>query len=604
VVEPLKELRELWTWTTREEVIGDHMTTRALAIALGIITSALVWSDPGWSTSTSPYRLAFSQKLAAEVFAVPNSGGSWCGSAVNLKVSLSNGSPLLSPVVKADRAAFAAKLGTVLAQECPAATAATVRFVTGPAQSQVDSQAMARGPSGWASVAMTSPAAAPSAQPAPPSPPAAPAAAASIATPPQPEAKPNTLQVGRGYIGLLVKVLRDDPNLANSDAALRYWAQLKFPREYAPLQNQEFALQPLLAKAKADMQQTIADSDPDRIETHIPAQFQTYDFSAHRFPVALSFWLPGQQINLEAPCCPPQGLPGEFRMTVSGLDALNGFPMDEDAAKNFEQRRTRYNSVDRNIWLVATVKVAPGPLTKGSYNSTPVDVTFVGGTFYGDEKCTQQVYTLDETEVAREAAAKAAAKAAAEAAENARLAEAQRQQMAAQAEVQRQQLAAQAAAQREEQAREAEAQHQQMAAQRDSYIQQLRSSSDSVKLANFILPGPVDTSAHLDSLRAARTAALISGHAVDVTMLVQTYSSGSEGVATKWPGHLTVTTLNGQSLKSSSWYIVRGSLTVPEGDDLPDANLAAAAIYACQKDQCADATDAAAIVDHKLAAGN
>jgi hypothetical protein len=128
------------------------MTTRALAIALGIITSALVWSNPGWSTSTSPYRLAFSQKLAAEVFAVPNSGGSWCGSAVNLKVSLSNGSPLLSPMVKADRAAFAAKLGPVIAQECPAATTATVRFVKGAAQSEVDSQMMARGPSGWAPV--------------------------------------------------------------------------------------------------------------------------------------------------------------------------------------------------------------------------------------------------------------------------------------------------------------------------------------------------------------------------------------------------------------------------------------------------------------------
>jgi len=569
------------------------MTTRALSIAVGIIVSSLVWSHPGWSTSTNPYRLAFSQKLGAEVFAVPNSGGSWCASAVNLKVSLSNGSPLLSSMVKADRAAFAAKLGTVLARECPAATAATVRFVTGPAQSQVDSQAMARGPSGWASVAMASPAAAPSAQPAPPSPPAA-AAASSVAIAPQPEAKPNTLQIGRGYMGLLVKVLRDDPNLANSDAAIRRWAQLRFPREYEPVQNQEFALQPLLAKAKADLKQTIADSDPDRIEVRIPTQFQTYDFSAHRFPVAIT----GQPINLATPCCPPEGLPNSFEVTVSGLDAINGFPMDEDAAKSFEQRRTHFNSVDRSIWLVAIVKLAPGPYARHAYvgfinSATLVDATFVGGTIYGDQNCTQQVYALDEAEIARQAAAKAAAALAAEDAENAKRAEAQRQQMAAQAE-----------AQREQQAREAEAQHQQMAAQRDSFIQQLQSSSDSVKLANFILPGPIDTAAHLDSLRAARTTALIAGHAVDVTMLVQTYSSGSEGVTTKWPGHLAINVPNGKPLKSSSWYIVRGSLTVPAGDDLPDANLAATAIYACQKDQCADATDAAAIVDHKLAAGN
>lgn len=558
------------------------MTNRALAMAVSIILSAMVWSNPGWSTGTSPYRLAFSQKLGAEVFAVPNYGGTWCAPAVNLKISLSSGSPLLGPLVKADREAFAAKLGTVIARECPAATTATVRFVTGADQSEVDSRVMARGASGWASVAATSsPAAeAPSAKPLPP---AAPAAASSIATAPQPEPGPIGLKVGEDYQGMLVKALRDQPDLANSEAALRWWAQLRFPREYQPIQNQEFALQPLLAKAKADLKQTIADSDPDRIVIHILTQFQTYDFSARRFPVAIT----GQQTYLSPPCCPPQGVPGAFTVTVSGLDAVNGFPMDEDAARSFEQRRTRYNSVDRNIWLAAIVKVAPGPFTEHAYtnfitNATLVNATFLGGTFYGDQNYTQQVYTLDESELAREAAAKAAAKAAAVAAENAKQAEAQREQ----------------------QAREAEVQHQQMAAQRDSYIQQLRSSSDSVKLANFILPGPVDTSTHLVSLRAARTAALIAGHAVDVIMLVQTYSSGSEKVATKWPGHLTITTLNRQSLKSSSWYIVRGSLTVPAGDDLPDANLAAAAIYACQKDQCADATDAAAIVDHKLAAGN
>jgi hypothetical protein len=84
-------------------------------------------------------------------------------------------------------------------------------------------------------------------------------------------------------------------------------------------------------------------------------------------------------------------------------------------------------------------------------------------------------------------------------------------------------------------------------------------------------------------------------------MLVQASSSGSENIATTWPGHLTVTVPASQPLQSSNWYIVRGNLTVPPGDDLPDANLTAAAVYACQKDQCSDALDPAAIVERKLA---
>jgi hypothetical protein len=538
------------------------MRTRALAILVSIITGALVWPNLGLSTTANPDRLAFSQKLGAEVSAIANSGGGWCASAVNLKVALNDNSVLIGPLMKANRAAFAVRIGSVITQQCPMARTATVQFIKSSDQSQVDLQAIVRNSSGWTSVAAAPPVMNASASPLPP--PQVAAAVPSPITPPR-EVTPVALEVGEDYEGMLVKMLRDNPDLANSDAALRWWAELRFPNEYFPVQNQEFALQPLLAKAKADLTRTIAISDPDRIAIHIQTQFQPYDFAAQRFPVTIN----GNQFNLSPRyCCAPEGLPRTFTVTVAGLDSINGFPMNEADARAFEQHRTVSNSVNRNIWVAVTIKLAPGPVTKDPYSNFTASGALAAATFYGDSNYAQLVYSVSNAEIARAVAAKAVA------------------------------LAAAAAADR---ARQAAAQRQQIAAQRDMYIQQLQYSSASTKLANFILPGPPDLSIHLDSLRAARAAALIAGRPANVTMLIQAYSSGSDEVPTKWPGHLSITTPNGQSLISSGWYIVRGALTVPQGNDLPDSNLVATSIYACQKDDCAEAADATAIIDHKLA---
>jgi hypothetical protein len=539
------------------------MRSRALAIVISIIAGALAWTDSAWSTGASADRLAFSQKLGAEVSALPDSSGGWCASSVSLRVTLNNDSVLLSPLVKTNRAAFAVRLGSVITQQCSVAETATVQFVKGSDQSQVDSQAIARNSSGWASVAQTSPAM--STPPAASSPPPPPVVTLSTPVAPPPEVRPASLEVGEDYEGMLVKMLRDNPDLAKSDPALRWWAELRFPSEYFPVQNQEFALQPLLAKANADLTRTIAISDPDRITIHIRTQFQAYDFAAQRFPVSIN----GNQFNLSPRyCCAPEGLPRTFTVTVAGLDSISGFPMSEADARAFEQRRTVSNSVNRSIWVAVTVKLPPGPVARDAWSNYSASGAIAAATFYGDSNYAQLVYSVSEAEIGRAIAAKAAADAAAAAADRAKLAEAQRQQIAA---------------------------------QRDLYIQQLQSSSASTKLANFVLPGPPDLSVHLDSLRAARAAALIAGRAVDVTMLIQAYSSGTDGIPTKWPGHLSITTPNGQSLVSSGWYIVRGALSVPPGDNLPDADLVATSIYACQKDLCAEATDATAIIDHKLA---
>lgn len=143
-----------------------------------------------------------------------------------------------------------------------------------------------------------------------------------------------------------------------------------------------------------------------------------------------------------------------------------------------------------------------------------------------------------------------------------------------------------------------------MAAQREQNISILASLPAGARLANLMQPGGIAYGARLDTLRAARTDALLQGGAVPVTMLIQAGSDGRSAVSTRWPGKLQVTVPEaGPALKSDGWYVVRGALSVADGDDaLPPAKLEAAVVHACGKAECADAADPVFIVDQKLAA--
>jgi hypothetical protein len=219
--------------------------------------------------------------------------------------------------------------------------------------------------------------------------------------------------------------------------------------------------------------------------------------------------------------------------------------------------------------VAVTVKLDSGGFVKGNWGQMVAAGTLEGATIYADSQTTQPLYHLSGTQLDAMRAAKAAEKAA---------------------------LA------RAEEDRRAEQQRQRLLAQREQYIRALTAAAPSVKLANSISDGQIDYYRRLDNVREARAVALVRGEPVPVAMLVQADGNGRDKVDTKWPGKLQVTVPNGQpSLKSSGWYLVQGTLTVPEGDSVPPAQLAAKKVQACEQPKCADAMDAAAIVDRKLA---
>lgn len=555
--------------------------TRAASLAALAALGALGFAAPA---QAEDYVLATSKTHKLQVLA--DGGAAWCGATVHLRMVLEKDSPDIG--VPASQLDMMNRMKTPITTDCKTATAAEMTVIE-PGQSGrlykanaaggwVFAQAAAPVPVPTAPVAVAPPAPVAVTPPAPVAvvpaapvavaPPAAPVAAlppAPVAAPPPAVAvAPPAPQFT--YHSALLRLLRDNPALAKEDGTLRVWAAYRWNREYNQVQHQEFKLQPLLQRAEADLATALATGVPERLVVVVSTNFGSYDFKSQRFPISIT----GDTVNVSKPCCFRDDLPGGFALKVPDLDVITGLPMAPDAAQTFTERRTRYGSVNRTIALAVTVKLGNLGFQKPNWGHWVSESVVESAAIYNDDDLVgEPLYRIGAAEFEQWRQAKAAERA----------------------------TAIRAAAERE-----AEARRQQMLAQREYHIRMIGGASTSVKLANYINDGPLNTYAGLGNLRDARAAALLSGKPVAVSMLVQAESSGRTKVETKWPGKLELNVAEGQpELKSSGWYLVRGLLSVPEGAGLPAAQMMTQAVYACTQPKCAEATDATAIVDRKLA---
>lgn len=541
------------------------------------------WAVAGVVAVTAP---AFAEETvlaaskARKLQVLAEGGAAWCKPTVRLRMVLDSDSPdVRNP---ASQVEIMNRLKTPITTDCKTATAAELTVFeqgkpTGTYKATADKDWVFAAAPASAPIAVpkAEPPLATTAAPVPPSAPAAPPAPVApqvTAAAPQPapaSAPPAAPPLPRdvNYASAMIRLVKDAPSIAQDDGLLRCWAAYRFEKEYAQFKNQEFKLQPVLQKARADLAETVAQNDGQRVTAVINASFDGYNFDTQQFPISLRM----ESLNFNRQCyTQSQALPSTLTVKVPDLDAITGLPMESKAAQAFADKRTRYGSVDRRIAIAVTVKLDSGGFVKGSWGQMVTTGTLESATIYADADATQPLYWLTPDELEKMRAARAAEKA--------------------------------AIAQAEEE-RKAEQRRQQMLAQREQNIRALSSASTSVKLANWVSDGGIDYYTKLNNLRAARAAALVGGKPVMVSMLIQADGSGRNKVDTKWPGKLEVTVAEGQpDLNSSGWYLVRGLLSLPEGDSLPPAQLTAQTVYACAQPKCADATDPTAIVDRKLAA--
>jgi hypothetical protein len=545
---------------------------RATYLSLGSAALAL-FLTAGSASAADPKFLGYLYNQSGQIWAYPDADGRWCRE--NASVSVLLAPPLNYAMVERGLRT----IGVKLMKECGVVASAKVaaynadRSLAGPSFTITKDN-------NWLAVGAASPVAPPQSVSAPPQTqpplPTAPAAPLAVAGEPSPQAPhdldrliaapaPQPLPLPRdlNYWSALLRAVRDTPALQQDNGTLRLWALYRYEREYRQVQNQEFNLQPLLERAKVDLTETLARADTDHVTVVIDTRFGSYDFDAQRFPVSI-----GAQISTSRPCCVQGGPPSGFTIKLSDADAITGLPMPSEEARAFTERRTRYGNINRNISIAVSVKLDPPGFQNSGWGDSAANGAVDSVAFYADDQLNELLARVGPEEFAKWRAAK---------------------------------TAEQAAAAKDQAERAAEMRRQQQVAQRDQSISMLSRAAMSVKLANFISDTEVNYFEHLSNLRDARAAALISGNAVPVAMLVQADSSGRKQVATSWPGNLEVTLTDGQpEMRSSGWYLIRGLLNVPDDGKLSPAQLMAQQVYGCTQPKCAEATDPKTIVDRKL----
>ncbi|MBF0325553.1 MAG: DUF4852 domain-containing protein [Alphaproteobacteria bacterium] len=497
-----------------------------------------------WPALADDAVLATSKAHKLKVIA--EGGANWCAPALRLRMELDADSPDIgSPAAQTE---MMNRLKTPITNDCKLATSADM-IVVEAGKAAGSYQARAAG--GWVFV---------------PAPPAAQAKAAvppSFPSPPSSAVPPTQMD----YFDAVARWLRDNPAVADDEGTLRLWASHRYGREYTQVQSQEFKLRPVLDRARTDLADFLKRPQGDTVLVIARTNFGPYDFAARRFPINDI----GNQVAYERPCCFNTKLPSSLVVKLQDIDAVIAMPMGPEAAQAFAERRTQYGSVNRTIYLALTVRLESGGFKPNGWGGAVTLGTVEGVAFYPDDRLAAPILAVDATEFARWRQARAE----------------QRDEAV--------RLAAE---------REAEARRQRLLAQRDQTVRVLASAPISTRLASFIGEGDISTRARLDNLRAARAAALMAGRAVPASLLVQADVSGRVNVQTRWPGKLTLSVPDSlPAVDPSRWYLVRGLLSVPEGDGLPVATLAVQALYACTQDRCADAADPAALVDRKLGEG-
>lgn len=558
-----------------------------------MLAATLVVVSPAIHADEEPqHRLAFSKRLGVEILAEMQNGH-WCREALDLEVRARDRQLFVGESFNG----LMRQVGGLIEKDCPKAKTALLKGMSADGSTAVyqgsaskarhwapqplsvggDAQTVATtGSEAKAKAKKERPLASapnPKADQTPTSASQVPASVSSGSTPQSSTPPPSTQSLALlrrprdvNYASMMLRMVKDKPSLAQNDAVLRCWAQYRFGKEYSRFRRQEFKLQPVLKKAQADLMASVAEHDGQHITVTISTDFGSYDFKTQKFPISLEM----NGITLHRSChVHSDDVPDAFTVKILDLDAITGLPMAQEAAKAFVANRTRYRSVDREISIAVVVKVGSSGIVEGKWGRVGVAGTIESAAIFADSAAKQPLYRLASERLAKLRADRAAEKVA--------LAKA-------------------------EEARKAEQQRRQLLEQRERYIQALVAAPESAKLANWISDDQINTYARLDNLRKARAAALVIGKPVAVSLLIQADGNGRKNVATRWPGKLEVTTGADQpDLVDAGWYLVRGVLTVPEGDSVLSAQLLASKVFMCAAPKCADAADPEAIVDRKLA---
>lgn len=544
-----------------------------------ILAAGSVLAAPA-AFAADPHRLAYSERMGVEVFAMPDTLGAWCRPNMALSLMLKDASPLLQGGV----ADFLPKLAPVLGQECPAANSFTAAVYKASDRSQVGTAYTANKAASWAASPVQANAAAqnPSAQPV--NQPSA-QVSQSMATPttttvavmppsavvPVPPAPPQPpVQSVRemadsklDYWRLLLRYLKENPSAADNQATLKAYAGASDCQNFRQMANNEFRFSEYLQKFKGKMI-----SDANSITKPYVRFSESYKFGPYDKTRQMFEFLPlGDGFHWNHPWASCGTDPAAItRFSGSWKDGASifGLPVSAGEAEALLEFINRRHYGARQVFLELIAKPSFSPATPDGI----VHVTFelLEATAYLDQGTAKVLHAYTAEELANAAKARADARAVA--------AEAKRKAEEEQARLQ-------AARQRKFQA--------------DADARRLQGASKATRIAYFH-----DGSRSLSKVSVALGQSLAQGKPQPALFMVKSGGSGAKGIETTWPGRLRIDLANGlPDLVKGQWYVVSGDLSPDEGVKSSGARIAVAAVTECRQEGCADAEDIPASVQKR-----
>lgn len=494
------------------------------------------------------HRIAYSVEQKLDIEAV--GGDNWCSPNVVLQMDLDSTSPLMQN--KAAWPALMHKVGQVVVKMCPQAetTQITVQK-TENGQFSVLGVYMGEALMQWQFTKVTVPtaAAAPAATPVP-------VPAATPAPAPVPTAAPETfvLPAYTDYKAVFLAYVANNPSLKTDPNVVQWWTAQTFPDAYRQVQSQEFKLQPLLQEGQQNLAQALQQSN-GTIVLVLQINLDSYDFSKDWYPLSLA-----SGINISGPYNMGVVAPeGPFQIQFDAQD-LPGIPISKAAAAAYEAQHTdQFGNRDSSALIALKLKLNQGAFAN---SQTSASATIESAALYVpagrneniDPQKEQPLVVITESEI----------------------------------DAFRAQTKAQAAA----------AAHAAQIAQRSADIQTVSGYSPDQKLYSWLNTDPL-SGVGLNDIYDARANSLFNQQAVNVTMLVKTDGSGRT-VKTSWPGNLSLVAQGTlPSFSGSSWYLVSGSLLASAKTGDLSSTLTVGNAYKCKQDQCAEALNPTALIDHR-----
>lgn len=504
--------------------------------------------------AADPHRLAFSDRLGVEVFALPGKSGDWCGSELTLSLALKAGSPLIEKGIER----FVPKLGPVFNQECPSASKANVQAYAAATRAPIGSIYTALKSHNWSlEKASAVQAAAPTLTPPPPS------------QIPKLTAKPSKPLSTQAEIiskwGLLLAYSEVDDQILNNEKTVYAYAAEHDCKTLAKNIQNEFKLQEYLGQTRSKLV-TQASTRKPYMRMKLDVEFGQYNeqYGAFDFePLSDSTYY---------------GAPSEYcygagrhtapldRFTVAWKTGKTIFrlPMPKAKAEALINQINRERYGRRKVRLELITKPYFAPAT--SEGVVRVEFDILEATVYASAKNAKRLHVYSDAELVM--AGKALEVARIEAAEAKRKAEAEGKR--------------QAALKRDRQR-----------ADRDFKRLQYAPLSNKIAYLNGV--------EKLDTVNLVIGQSLVAKSPYPATFLVQAGKDGRTNIGVAWPSRLTLHLTDGiPDMEQGKWYVVSGIMTARQQADNapPTGSIDVAIATACEQDMCTEANDLTKLI-HK-----